>query len=44
MASDQAWAIGAQIGTERAKERRARKQALSDTELYGKINDLTSPT
>lgn len=40
MASDQAWEIGARIGSERAQERRARKQALSDTELYGKINDL----
>ena len=36
MASDLAWAIGAQIGSERAKERRERKQALSDEERQSK--------
>ena len=40
MADAGAWQAGLQIGGERAQERRAHKQALSDEELQGKINDL----
>ena len=40
MADAGAWQAGLQIGGERAQERRAHKQALSDEELQGKIKDL----
>ena len=38
MANDQAWQIGAAIGSKRADERRAHKQALSDQEFEQKAN------
>ncbi len=40
MANAQAFESGYQQGYDVLAQKRARKQALSDTELYGKINDL----
>jgi hypothetical protein len=40
MANDQAWAIGAQIGSNWAAERRERKLALEDEQRRGKAADL----
>jgi len=40
MADDQAWAIGAQIGSERAKEHRAHKQEMSDQQFQDKHDEI----
>jgi len=40
MADSQAWAEGAAIGSERAKEHRDKKERMSDEELQGKISTL----
>ena len=38
--ADGAWAAGWNLGSSRAQEQRAHKQALSDQELEGKITEL----
>ena len=40
MANAEAWAEGAAIGTERAQEKRAHKQALSDAQFQEKHNEI----
>ena len=40
MANDAAWEAGVRIGSERAREHRARKQALSDAQFQEKHNEI----